>query len=257
MSIATIDNRPVHYEAIGHGEPMVFLHGWIGSWRIWWPTMKSFAEKGRSFAMDFWGYGDSSRTPDGYLFGSYVDQLGHFIEQLGIAEPVTLIGHSLGAAVALRFANLKPDRVRRLVLVSPPLNGSGINENLAQLPPMDFTTRYLQKFLTVPELVHEIEKSDPVAVNSVASQLIAYEFATDIERITMSLLVILGERDHVISQPLGGVFAALRKNKKHHHVLMKTCDHFPMLEQPSRFYRLLLDFNRLDIIRDTAALNNG
>ena len=257
MSIATIDNKPVHYEAIGHGDPMVFLHGWIGSWRIWWPTMKAFAERDRSFAMDFWGYGNSSRAPDGYLFGSYVDQLGHFIEQLGIAEPVTLVGHSLGAAVALRFANRKPARVRRLVLVSPPLNGSGINENLAQMPPTDFAMRYLQKFIKAPELVHEVGKSDPIAVNSVASQLIAYEFATDIERITMSLLVILGERDQVISQPLGGVFAALRKNKKHHHVLMKTCDHFPMLEQPSRFYRLLLDFNRLDVIREAAPQNHG
>lgn len=257
MSIATIDNKQVHYEATGHGDPVVFLHGWIGSWRVWWPTMKAFADKDRSFAMDFWGYGDSSRTPEGYLFGSYVDQLGHFIEQLGIAEPVTLVGHSLGAAVALRFANLKPARVRRLVLVSPPLNGSGINENLAQMPPIDFAKRYLQKFLNAPELVNEIGKSDPTAINSVANQLMTYEFATDIERITMSILVILGERDQVISQPLGGVFSSLREHKKHHHVLLKNCDHFPMLEQPSRFYRLLLDFNRLDVIRETIPQNHG
>ena len=234
---------------------MIFLHGWIGSWRIWWPTMKAMADSGRLFAIDFWGYGASSRLPDGYLFGAYVDQLGHFIEHLGIAGPVTLVGHSLGAAVALRFANLKPEHVRRLVLVSPPLNGGGINEKLAQMTPEDFATRYLYKFMNEPEVSDGVLKSDVQAFNSVARQLIAYEFSTDIDRVQMSILAIFGERDQVITQPVGGAAAALQKSSRHHHVLLKACDHFPMLEQPSRFYRLLTDFNRLDVIRDAAPLN--
>jgi pimeloyl-ACP methyl ester carboxylesterase len=255
MSITTIEGKPVHYEVTGHGDPILFLHGWIGSWRIWWPTMKATSDSGRSFAMDFWGYGDSSKLPDGYLFGAYVEQVGHFIEHLGIAEPVTLVGHSLGAAVALRFANLHPARVRRLVLVSPPLNGGGINEKLAQMRPEEFATRYLYTFMNEPDISEGLKKSDPQAITSVAGQLLAYEFGTDIERIDSSVLVIVGDRDQVVSQPVGGILSNLRKGKRHHRVVLKTCDHFPMIEQPSRFYRLLTDFNRLDVIRDTAPLS--
>ncbi len=252
MSIATIDNQSVHYEANGSGDPMVFLHGWIGSWRYWWPTMKAFSRKRRTFAMDFWGFGDSSNVPDKYFFGSYVDQLAHLIEHLGIAEPITLVGHSLGAAVALRYANLWPKRVKRLVLVSPPLDGSSINQQLTEMSPEKFAERHLYKYLKAPELIHEIAKSDPNAVNGVANQLIGYDFATDIERIEMSVLVILGDRDQVISPPLQEMAAVLRNDKRHHQITLKNCDHFPMLEQPSRFYRLLLDFMRLDDILEAS-----
>jgi pimeloyl-ACP methyl ester carboxylesterase len=252
MSIATIDNHTVHYEVKGNGDPMVFLHGWIGSWRYWWPTMKAFSTKGRTLAIDFWGFGDSSKVPEKYLFGSYVDQLAHFIEHLGIANPITLVGHSLGAAVALRYANLWPNRVKRLALVSPPLDGSSINQQLAEMSPEQFTERYLHKYMKAPELIHEIAKSDQNAVNSVANQLIGYDFRTDIERIEMSVLVVLADRDQVVSRPLDEITTALRKDKRHHQTTLKNCDHFPMLEQPLRFYRLLLDFMRLDEIFEAA-----
>jgi pimeloyl-ACP methyl ester carboxylesterase len=246
MSIATIDNQQVHYEAIGHGEPLIFLHGWIGSWRYWWPTMQTMSNRSRAFALDFWGFGDSNKVPDRYLFGSYVEQLTHFIEHLGIARPVTLVGHSLGAAVAIRYANLWPRRIKRLALVSPPLDGNGINHDLASMEPVDFVKRYLYKFLEAPELKHELQKSDSVAVNSVANQLIGYDFSTDVEKIDRPVLVIYGDRDQVIVQPIDGISSAMHNDRNHHQVTLELCDHFPMLEQPSKFNRLLLDFFRLE-----------
>jgi pimeloyl-ACP methyl ester carboxylesterase len=242
MSIATIDDQQVHYEAIGHGEPTLFLHGWIGSWRYWWPTMQILSNRSRAFALDFWGFGDSNKVDDRYLFGSYVEQLTHFIEHLGIARPVTLVGHSLGAAVAVRYAHLWPRRVKQLVLVSPPLDGNGINHDLATMEPVDFVNRYLYKFLETAELKHELQKSDPSAVKSVANQLIGYDFSSDIERIERPVLVIYGDRDQVIAPSPNGISSRIDHNQNHYHVTLEACDHFPMLEQPSRFYQLLLDF---------------
>ncbi|HET6443363.1 MAG TPA: alpha/beta hydrolase [candidate division Zixibacteria bacterium] len=249
MSIATIDNQQVHYESIGQGESIIFLHGWIGSWRYWWPTMRAFSKRGRLYAFDFWGFGDSSKEPDKYFFGTYVEQLSHLIEHLGISYPVTLVGHALGAAVALRYAYLWPSRVRRLTLISPPIDGTVINQDLAEMETMEFTERYLFKFLSVKELQYEVQKSDPFAVSSLANQLLGYDFKTDIDKFDGSILVINGDRDQVIDQPLEETSSALRKNRNHHHVTLAACDHFPMLEQPSRFNRLLLDFLRLDHIR--------
>jgi pimeloyl-ACP methyl ester carboxylesterase len=250
MSIATIENQQVHYESIGQGESIIFLHGWIGSWRYWWPTMRAFSKMGRLYAFDFWGFGDSSKDPDKYFFGLYVEQLSHLIEHLGISYPVTLVGHALGAAVALRYANLWPSRVRRLSLVSPPLDGAVINQDLAKMETMEFAARYLYKFLGVKELQNEVRRSDPIAVSSLANQLMGYDFTTDIDKFDRSILVIHGDRDQVIDQPVEETSTASRKNRNHHHITLSACDHFPMLEQPSRFNRLLLDFLRLDHIRD-------
>lgn len=208
--------------------------------------MQTMSNRSRAFALDFWGFGDSNKVPDRYLFGSYVEQLTHFIEHLGIARPVTLVGHSLGAAVAIRYANLWPRRIKRLALVSPPLDGNGINHDLASMEPVDFVKRYLYKFLEAPELKHELQKSDSVAVNSVANQLIGYDFSTDVEKIDRPVLVIYGDRDQVIVQPIDGISSAMHNDRNHHQVTLELCDHFPMLEQPSKFNRLLLDFFRLE-----------
>ncbi len=40
MSVIFIDGQLAHYEVIGRGTPVLFLHGWVGSWRYWVPTMQ-------------------------------------------------------------------------------------------------------------------------------------------------------------------------------------------------------------------------
>ena len=100
MSITTVGNHLIHYEVLGRGEPLIFVHGWLGSWRYWWSSMQALSTKHRAFAFDLWGFGDSSKETDQYSVRSYVTMIDQFINQLGIMKPVTLIGHGMGAAAA-------------------------------------------------------------------------------------------------------------------------------------------------------------
>ncbi|HET9433568.1 MAG TPA: alpha/beta fold hydrolase, partial [Chitinophagaceae bacterium] len=59
MSALIIDGDVVHYEAFGRGKPVLFIHGWLGSWRYWVPTMQAISDKYRAYALDLWGFGDS------------------------------------------------------------------------------------------------------------------------------------------------------------------------------------------------------
>ena len=43
MSGVLVDGRLIHYESLGRGKPIVFLHGWLGSWRYWVPVMENLA----------------------------------------------------------------------------------------------------------------------------------------------------------------------------------------------------------------------
>ena len=130
MSITTVNNRLIHYEALGRGEPLIFVHGWLGSWRYWWPSMQALSTQHRTFAFDLWGFGDSSKEQQMYSLDTYVSMLDQFMGHLGIRPPISLVGHALGGVVALRFANRHPDRVKRLVTVALPIMGSYINERL-------------------------------------------------------------------------------------------------------------------------------
>jgi pimeloyl-ACP methyl ester carboxylesterase len=120
MSAITVDNDLVHYEVLGRGRPVILLHDWLGSWRYWVPAMQQLSMKYRAYALDLWGFGDSGRDASHYHFDAQVTLLGQFMEKLGINK-AALVGHGLGAAVVVRYATQNPDRVPRLMAISPPL----------------------------------------------------------------------------------------------------------------------------------------
>lgn len=120
MSVISIDDGLVHYEVLGRGRPVILLHGWLGSWRYWVPAMQHLSGKYRAYAIDLWGFGDSGKDNRRYGITEQVTMLHNFFEKMGIPKAV-LVGHSLGAAVALSFARRFPERSHRLMLISPPL----------------------------------------------------------------------------------------------------------------------------------------
>src|SRR5207244_10280322 len=103
MSAITIENDLVHYEVLGRGRPVIFVHGWLGSWRYWIPTMQALSSEYRTYALDLWGYGDSAKAGSRYGLEAQADLLARFMEQLGILK-AAFVGHALGGAVLLHFA---------------------------------------------------------------------------------------------------------------------------------------------------------
>jgi pimeloyl-ACP methyl ester carboxylesterase len=122
MSAITIENDLVHYEVLGRGRAVILVHGWLGSWRTWLPTMQQISMKYRAYAVDLWGFGDSGKDATRFGIKDQVRLLHDFMEKLGIPK-AALIGHSYGAAICLNFARQFPDRAPRVMLVSTPLFG--------------------------------------------------------------------------------------------------------------------------------------
>ncbi|MFP4321019.1 MAG: alpha/beta fold hydrolase [Anaerolineales bacterium] len=122
MSAITIDDELVHYEVLGRGKPILLIHGWLGSWRYWVPTMQQLAMKYRCYALDLWGFGDTGKDPRRYDFDSQVNLIDRFIERMGIPK-VVIIGHGLGALLGARYAVLPESapKVHKLLAVAPPL----------------------------------------------------------------------------------------------------------------------------------------
>ncbi len=124
MSAITTDGKLVHYEVLGRGRPVILLHGWVGSWRYWIPTMQVLQNKYRVYALDLFGFGDSAKDPAHYGIEQQIALLSDFMQQLGIPK-AALIGHGLGALVACEYAKRSADHVPRLMLASAPLFDPG------------------------------------------------------------------------------------------------------------------------------------
>lgn len=238
MSAIIIDHDLVHYEAIGRGYPIVFLHGWVGSWRYWWPAMQAMAaSQYRAYAFDLWGFGDSGKRRERYDFESYVNLLGDFTEQLGLPK-ATLVGHSLGAAVALRYACEQSEWVDRVMTVSLPVPGQlGMTAGafVGRLTGRRSDSGY-------SEVDSEVIKTDEFALATSTQTLLEMDLVPDLQECPCPHLLVYGAKDPFISPPAEGWIASLKAGDRTRQLNLDRSRHFPMLDETSKFTRLLMDF---------------
>src|SRR5205823_10130885 len=96
---------------------VVFVHGLGGSYETWSLNLPAFAEQFRICALDLVGAGSSAKPATDYSVPALAEFLASFLDALGPDwQRVSIVGHSLGGAVALAFAGSYPQRVERLVL---------------------------------------------------------------------------------------------------------------------------------------------
>lgn len=109
----------LHYVDWGNPEapPLLLIHGGRDHCRNWDWVAESLRDRWHIIAPDLRGHGDSQWSADGhYTTESYVYDLAQLIHQQQLA-PVTIIAHSLGGNIALRYTGCYPDTVRRLVAI--------------------------------------------------------------------------------------------------------------------------------------------
>ena len=163
MSAIIIDDKIVHYEGLGRGKPIIFLHGWVGSWRYWIPAMQAASSNYRAYAFDLWGFGETTKDNLNYSLEEQVELLDGFMNAMGIGK-VALIGHGLGAVVSLLYAARHAFVVDRAMVISLPAVGRSLMERVAGLGPADLAVRVLDQTPAMEPVRAEVEKIDPAAL---------------------------------------------------------------------------------------------
>lgn len=245
MSITTIDDdKLIHFEVFGRGKPIIFIHDLIGSWRYWWPSMQGISRQSRAYALDLWGFGDSTKEKNLYSIESYVKMVDDFIDKLTIAKPITLVGHGLGAIVALSFANRFPDQVSKLFLISMPVKGEDLDERLTETDLETYVSRYINKSTSFAEIDNELRKTDEVAIRCLVEDIQKVDFTNYLANCPCPILLLSGGQDPVV-QPYDGDDALSAADNR---LILKIdpCAHYPMLEEKAIFSRLLLEFLAAD-----------
>ncbi len=111
----------MHVERFGHGgAPILLVHGFGTSSFLWRNVAPMIARANRTaFAVDLFGYGESDRPFDAdYGIAAQAEYLDRALTALRLARAV-VVGVDLGAAIGIRLAAKRPERVERLVLVNP------------------------------------------------------------------------------------------------------------------------------------------
>ncbi|MBZ6378348.1 alpha/beta hydrolase [Pacificimonas flava] len=109
----------LHYADWGNRDapPLILLHGTRDHCRSWDWTAEALRDNWHVICPDLRGHGDSAWDDTGnYNLMSFIYDLAQLVDQLNLA-PVTIVGHSLGGNIALRYTGLYPEKVRKLVAI--------------------------------------------------------------------------------------------------------------------------------------------
>ncbi len=163
MSAINTGGNLIHYEVLGRGRPVILVHGWVGSWRYWIPTMQLLQNKYRVYALDLYGFGDSAKDPTHYSLEHQIALVDDFMRELGIPK-AALMGHGLGALIAAEYARRYADRIPRLLLADAPLFDPGDLEHRVPV-----ARKLLQPRLTLPLLDEDPDADAPTVMSASAA----------------------------------------------------------------------------------------
>lgn len=251
MSAIIQENGIVHYEVLGHGKPIIFLHSWIGSWRYWIPSMQFASSRYRAYALDFWGFGASKKIVSRYAIEQQVDLLVRFMNVLGI-DRTTLVGHGLGSIIGSYFAADFAHLVDNLMLISFPMGIQTAHSRIQSQSPIDSATWLFGKNSANAESREDARKTDLKAIKISFDQFNGVNWRQLINRLPVSSLWIYGKNDKAISSPTPAQLDVLPPASRVH--FFEESGHFPMLDEPSKFNRLLTEFVNLPPGEDPTSL---
>lgn len=220
MSFSTFvsNHGTLSYTVQGHGECLLFLHGFLEDSSIWEYFTPYFSQTHQVITVDFMGHGRSSLNTNysAPSLSDIADDLFDLLEDLQIKK-ATLIGHSMGGYLALEFAEHYPTYVQQLILI----NSTAIidseqkkqqrdraiaiiktnKDTFIQLAIANLFTKEAKKELKQP-IAHLIEQAKKIPTIALITALQAMKQRTDKQKLLHTALFpiyfILGQTDPIM-----------------------------------------------------------
>jgi pimeloyl-ACP methyl ester carboxylesterase len=241
LSAILLDGSIVHYEVLGRGRPVIFLHGWIGSWRYWITSMQVTSTSYRAYALDLWGFGDTAQNVLNYSLEQQATLVDRFLNEMGIGK-IALVGHGLGALVGMTFATRFPQSVDRMMAVSCPLDYQAVNARMRTASMTELNDWLSSRTPEAVTALTDAGKADSQAIAASMVGLQANNIFNLFRGLSIPCLLVYGDKDQAITAPYEeNVLSTMT-----HQVLLDNSGHFPMIDETIKFNRLLTDFLALD-----------
>jgi pimeloyl-ACP methyl ester carboxylesterase len=117
-----VSDKLLNYEISGQGPVIVLLHGYLSSLRYWDNLRMALAHDYTVITIDLLGFGESPKPKMvQYGYNDHISWIKRTLDHCGVDQPAIVMGHSMGALLALRFSSTYPLAIRQLVLMNMPL----------------------------------------------------------------------------------------------------------------------------------------
>jgi pimeloyl-ACP methyl ester carboxylesterase len=194
-----IDGLNYYYAVYGKGEPLLLLHGGLGSSDMFAPILPKFAEHRTVIAVDLQGHGRTALGERPFGLEAMGDDMAAIVKALGY-DKVDVMGYSLGGGVAFRMAVQHPEAVRRLVMVSTGYAANGFYDEMrpqqAQVSAaaaefMKDTPMYKSYVAVAPK-----PEDFPKLLDALGAFMRKdYDFSADVPKLKMPVMLVYGDSD--------------------------------------------------------------
>jgi pimeloyl-ACP methyl ester carboxylesterase len=215
-----------YYEISGKGEPLLLLHGGLGSIDMFRPIMPALSEHRQVIAIDLQGHGRTELGSRKFGLPEIGDDVATVLTQLGFKN-VDVMGYSFGGGVAFRLAVKHPEMVRRLTLVSagfasesfyPEMREQQKQVNAGFAEQMKATPMYTSYVAVAPK-----PDDFPRLLQAMGDLMREqYDYSADVKKLTMPTMLIFGDSDmyrpeHIVEfyKLLGGGLRDAGWNREH------------------------------------------
>lgn len=252
MLTAVVDGFELSYQRLGRGPVLTLLHGHPLDHSIWEQVAPLLADSFDLVIPDLRGFGRSASPPGPYSIADMAGDIAGLLKQLGITQSA-LVGHSMGGYIALAYCRAFPQQVRALGLVSsqvgadPPDRRPARYEMAARVEMHGMQViaeTFPEKLTSSPDLQPQLRQIIlRQGARGVAESLRAMAERQDstglLARFRFPVVFIHGGADVVI--PVERAREASRLMPRSCLVEIERAGHMPMLEDPQRTARALLD----------------
>jgi pimeloyl-ACP methyl ester carboxylesterase len=204
-----------YYEISGEGEPLLLLHGGLGSTDMFKPVMPALTEHRQVIAVDMQGHGRTELGDRKIDLNDIGDDMAAVLKSLGY-DKVDVLGYSFGGGAGFRFAVQHPQMVRRLAIVSagfspdgfyPEIRAQQVQMTGAMAEFMKETPMYKSYMAVAPK-----PEDFPRLLQGMGDLMReTYDWSADAKTLAMPTMIVFGDSDmylpeHVVKfyQLLGG-----------------------------------------------------
>jgi pimeloyl-ACP methyl ester carboxylesterase len=235
---AKINGISLYYAVIGHGSPVVLLHGGLANSDYWGFQVKALAPHHTVILMDSRGHGRSTRDARPYGYDLMADDVVGLLDTLHI-QKADVVGWSDGAILGLDLAQRHPDRVGRIFAFAANTVTSGVQDNVEKNPTF---ARFIAR------AGHEYAKLSPTPkdYDAFVAQ-ISKMWATEpnwtdaqLKAIRSPVLVVDGDHDEAIKREHTEYIAATIPGAG--LLILPNVSHFAFLQNPALFNDAILNF---------------
>jgi pimeloyl-ACP methyl ester carboxylesterase len=188
-----------YYEMHGLGEPLLLLHGGLGSMAMFQPLLPLLAAKRTVIAVDLLGHGRTELGEHSISSETIGDDLAAILDALGFGA-VDALGYSFGGQVAFQLAARHPERVRHLAIVSAGFAQDGFYPEMIEMQAR--MGGHMQEFMRDTPMyrsymaVAPIPSDFPRLLDAMGDWLRRpFDFSAEASKLTMPVMLVYGDSD--------------------------------------------------------------